>query len=146
MSASESKKVPGRVLGLDFGTKRIGLALSDDLRITVRPLHTWNRQAWNEDVAHIRGLVDAWDVTTIVVGVPYGLDGSITEATQRALGFIDRLGDALGCAIVPWDETLSSFEADRRMQDARVRNPKVHRDAFAAAVITEDFIGHGATT
>ncbi|MGF1510580.1 MAG: Holliday junction resolvase RuvX [Myxococcota bacterium] len=135
------REPPGPRLGIDFGTKRMGAAVSDLLG-TVRPLETRLRGRFDEDVRWIRDLVAKWDVLEVVVGLPLTEDGTETGATRRARRFVQDLRGALSVPVTEWDELLSSQEADRRMRRDGVKEPQKWRDAYAAAVILDDLLRH----
>ncbi len=128
----------GRLLGLDFGTKRLGLALAEEG--VVRPFEVWNRRDLDQDVAHLKEVIADYDIEELVIGVPVQLDGRRTPATERALVFAAELRVSLSIPVTEWDEALSSYEADHRMEEAGLskRDRKQRRDAYAAMVILED--------
>lgn len=119
----------GRLGAIDYGTKRVGLATSDALGITVKGLPTVVRTGPLEaDVAAVAAALAARDVTGLVVGLPLHADGQESEMSREARVFGDRVAAALGVKVVYVDETLTSWEAEqavkasgRRLRDARVR-------------------------
>ena len=106
----------------------------------MRPFEVWSRRDLEQDLAHIRSVIDDYAIEEIVLGIPTLLDGQETSATQRARAFADQLRSALDVPVTEWDEALSSFEADERMEEAGIptKDRKGRRDAFAAMVILED--------
>lgn len=133
----------GRVLAIDFGTKRIGLALSDELGWSARPLSVWQRRTLEEDLAHLRAVVAEHEVKTIVVGLPYHQDGRAGASAARATAFIDALREAVPhLPLHTLDETLTTFEAEDRMRSAGLSPAEAKRqvDAYAALVILEEFV------
>ncbi len=140
MSVEERR---GRILAIDFGTKRIGFALSDELGWSAAPLSVWRRATFEEDLEHVRALVSEHDVAELVVGLPYRMDGSEGTSAARAQVFIE----ALRGAFADWplhtpDETLTTFEAEERMRQLGLKpaEAKAQVDAFAALVILEEFL------
>ena len=141
-----------RVLGIDFGQRRIGLALSDATATLARPWKTVaageTPRASAELVANIVHAVragnepDAEDLDLIVVGVPKRLSGEDTDQSQPAREFVAALQKSSGMTVHAQDERLSSHEADRllalRERDWRRRKEKL--DAAAAAVILQDYL------
>jgi putative Holliday junction resolvase len=137
-----------RSLGVDFGARRIGLALSDPSGLLARPWRTLERR--EDDVAaaarlarEIRALAaDDEGLAAVVVGVPARLDGSPNEQTARVVAFAERLRKHVTMPVVLQDERLSSLEAESRLaaceQDWRKR--KARLDAAAAAVILQDYL------
>ena len=130
----------GRLLGIDPGTKRIGYALSDDMQWTVRPLEVWKRRSIEEDLAHVKALIEEHEVVAIVVGVPYSLEGRETESTLRAKEFIASLRGAVSIEIRERDEALTTWEAEEWMKAAGIPIDRKLVDAYAAAVILQEEI------
>lgn len=134
-------------MGIDVGTRRIGLAISDRTRTLARPLATIEIASASEGVqrvgAEARKLAAEDDsLTTIVVGVPVRLDGTPNDQTARVRDFIAALKQQITIPVVEADERLSSVEAESRLagrvKDWRERKKKL--DAAAAAVILQDFL------
>lgn len=126
------------VLGFDYGTKRIGVAIGNALTGTARPLEVL--KADPPDWERIAALVSEWQPGRLVVGLPLNMDGSESELSAAARRFANRLNGRLGLPVVLSDERLSSFEARGELMraDAR-RGPAV--DALAAAIILETWLG-----
>jgi len=138
-------------MGIDVGTRRIGLAISDRTRTLARPLTTIAIASADEGVRrvadHARALAAEDDsLTTIVVGLPTRLDGTPNDQTARVHEFIASLKQLTEIPIVAADERLSSVEAESRLagrfKDWRERRKKL--DAAAAAVILQDFLDQQA--
>jgi putative Holliday junction resolvase len=131
-------------LAIDYGRRRLGLALSDLLGITARPLATWERTNRRGDLARIRDLCRRHAVGRIVVGWPIRLDGTPGEMAREAARFAERLRKNLGGLPVELaDERLSSWEASQQVQETGGR--AAHRagkrlDDVAAAVILRDYL------
>src|SRR5262245_16989739 len=136
-----------RVLGVDVGERRIGLAISDRSRTLARPLTTLRianpRDAVDrvaETIASLRAEDDGLDA--VVVGMPVKLDGSASTATVRTVEFVEALRSRVPIDIVTEDERLTSHEAERRLalreRDWRKRKAKL--DAAAAAIILQDYL------
>lgn len=133
----------GRLLGIDFGTKRIGFALSDELGWSAEPLSVWRRVSLEDDLEHVRSLVAEHEISGIVVGLPYHMDGREGASLERARVFIDALAAAVPqLPLHQRDETLTTFEAEERMRRAGLTpaEAKAQVDAYAAAVILEEFL------
>jgi len=118
----------------------LGLALAE--AGVVRPFEVWKRRDEVQDFEHLRKVIEDYEIQAVVVGVPTQLDGRSTPATDRARDFAAKLRGHCEVPLWEWDEALSSFEADQRMEDAGIppRERKQRRDAFAAMVILEDFL------
>jgi len=136
-----------RVIGIDVGARRIGLAISDATRTLARPLEALavadDRDAVDRVAARIAELArDEDGVAGIVVGVPRRLDGSATDATARATAFVDALRARTGLPVATEDERLTSVEAESRLsareRDWKKRKAKI--DAAAAAIILQDYL------
>ena len=134
-------------MGIDVGTRRIGLAISDVTRTLARPLMTIDVADADEGVGRVadeaRRLAGEDDsLSTIVVGLPVRLDGSSNEQTSRVTAFVAALKGRTSIPVVTADERLSSFEAEsriaKRTKDWRERKKKL--DAAAAAVILQDYL------
>jgi putative pre-16S rRNA nuclease len=142
----------GRVLAVDVGTRRVGLAISDVSRTLARPLETIavtsEREAVDRVARRILELAAEDDgLAAIVVGMPARLDGSASPQTSRVAAFIQQLKARTALAVETEDERLSSREAESRLavreRDWRERKKKL--DAAAAAVFLQDYLdrGHG---
>ena len=137
----------GRVMALDVGTKTIGIALSDPLRMFAKPLRTLSRKGVQTDVMGLLGVIGEHSVDHVVVGLPYELDG--TEARSAKLA--RQIGEALserGHAITYIDERYSSVEAERFLIQAGVGATRRKQviDQAAACVILQSFLDHGDWT
>ena len=142
----------GAILAIDYGQKRLGLALSDEHGVTSRPFAIWTRTNRRRDLARLRELVRQQAVRRIVVGLPLHLDGTPSEMSEEAKGFAARVEKALGIRVETVDERLSSWEATRavaamkptassrrgRAQDPRRKKKTL--DDVAAAVILQDYL------
>jgi putative Holliday junction resolvase len=131
-----------RILGLDVGEKRIGLAISDPLGITAQGLGVLNRQDLATDLAQLLDLARKWRVQEIVVGLPRHLDGRLGGAAPEILELARSLGESLGVKVVTWDERLTTVEAERVLLQAdlsRRRRRKVV-DQVAAVLILQGYL------
>jgi putative Holliday junction resolvase len=133
-----------RCLGLDLGDKRIGLAISDELGITAQGLQTLERRNLKTDMAALQALVDAHGVTEIVVGMPRNMDGSYGERAAITERFIEVLEAACQLPCIPWDERLTSRQADRVLRSVQQhrRQPKSVRDRIAAQLILQSYMDY----
>jgi putative Holliday junction resolvase len=133
-----------RVMAIDYGTKAIGVAISDELRLTVRPLTTIRRrrQSRHQIIAQLKTLLEAHEATELVVGLPLRLDGEIGDAAQRVNAFIAELQKAIAIPIIAQDERLTSQAADELMRelgfDSKTRKEK--SDEYAAAIILREYL------
>ena len=137
----------GRIVGLDVGERRIGVAVSDPTGLLARPLTTLRTTGLDGDalhisVAEIRRLAAEDPLDAIVVGLPRRLDGSPNEMTPRIERFAQRLHERAGMAVILQDERLTSVEAESRLA-TREKNWRVRKeqlDAAAAAVILQEYL------
>lgn len=131
---------PGRLLGLDVGTKTIGLALSDTRRVIASPMETIRRgKRFAEDAARLAEIVRAQAVAGLVVGLPLGLDGRDTPRTQSVRAFVRNLVAVIELPIAFWDERLSTAAVERAMIAADVTRARRAEaiDRAAAAYILQ---------
>jgi putative Holliday junction resolvase len=136
-------EIMGRWLAVDFGHKRIGIAISDPTRSFVSPLTTLKaRRNAQHPVDEISRLVDREAVVGVVVGLPYNMDGSEGPQAAASRRFAERLRARLTVPVELFDERLSSFAADERLRAAGVRGKRRTelRDALAAQAILEAFL------
>jgi putative Holliday junction resolvase len=134
----------GRVLGIDAGERRIGLALSDELRMLARPLRVLHRDhGLAPALDDIQAIATAERVTQVVVGWPINADGSLGRQARRAAEFARTVERVVGLPVQLWDERLSTQEARARLRAqggrARVRS-RGEVDAVAAAVMLQDYL------
>ena len=136
----------GRVLAVDYGRKRLGLAISDPLGLTARPLATWTRANRRQDLARLRTLCREQEISRIVVGWPLQLGGASGEMASEAARFAERIHKDLGLPVELVDERLSSWEAEQAIAEASAEKPRSRNrkerslDEVAAAVILRDYL------
>jgi putative holliday junction resolvase len=135
----------GRVLALDYGRKRIGLALSDELALTSQPAGALTRKNRREDVTHLRAFIRKNNVRHIVIGIPLHLDGSQSEMSVEVHRFAERLRKNLGLPVDLVDERLTSWQAvnDPALSGGkkkRATKSSGDRDAIAAAIILQEYL------
>ena len=135
----------GRLMGLDPGERRVGVALSDELGLLASPLCILERRSWAADVAALAALVRTHDVAEVVVGHPKTLRGEIGPQARRAERFASELGRAVDVPVRLWDERYSTAEANELLARARKRpagrgRAPVRVDSVAAAVILQGFL------
>lgn len=132
----------GRWMGLDVGSRRIGVALSDPLRITARPLEVFERTTLDADLLQVRKLIEEHQVVRLVVGVPRRLDGSESAATALVEAFVAQLIERAGVPVIRAEERLSSKEAEHLMAELDIppSRRRERRDAFAAALILKWYL------
>jgi putative pre-16S rRNA nuclease len=141
----------GVILAIDYGRRRLGLALSDQNGVTSRPFATWTRINRRRDFARLRDLVRQQGVRRIVVGMPVHLDGTPSEMSEEARRFAARVEAVLRVPVAMMDERLSSWEAGQTLAatnpPSRREKPKSSAgrrrrtlDDVAAAIILRDYL------
>ena len=131
-----------RTAALDVGDARIGVAISDELGLTVRGLGTVTRSGGIRDLEAVARLLAPWEPARIVVGLPLGMDGSEGRQAVRTRAFADRLAAHLGLPVALWDERLTRVAAEERLRARGVRGPRRRTlvDQEAASVILESWL------
>lgn len=129
-----------RTLGIDFGERRIGLAISDEEGRVAVPLETFERRDDRRAVGRIRAIVRREGVGSLVVGEPVNVDGTRGAAAERVRRFAERLGRESGLPVEMVDESLTSVEARRRLTAAGVdlRRHRERIDSTAAQILLEE--------
>lgn len=133
---------PGRLLALDLGARRVGLAVSDELRITVRPLPTLQRTNWKRFVRDVSALCQRFDARGLIVGLPLRLDGMEGDAAREAKRVAHNLELSLGIPVYLQDERLTTHAAIQNLRAAGVPEKLIPEqvDSEAATIILRDFI------
>ena len=131
-----------RILALDVGTKRIGLAVSDPLGLTAQGLGVLERQDWDRDLARLLEIARPYQVQEVLVGLPRHMDGRLGEQAEEILALARALGEALGARVATWDERLSTVEAERLLIQADMSRRKRRRvvDQVAASLILQAYL------
>jgi putative Holliday junction resolvase len=142
LQRSSETNTPGRVLAIDLGERRMGLAWSDPLRLTAQGLPTIERRNRREDMNYLESLARKNNVTEIVVGDPINMDGTVGPQSVAATEFAVKLEKHLEIKVRLWDERLTSVEANRVLRDSGMR-PKERAgsvDQVAAVLLLESFL------
>jgi putative Holliday junction resolvase len=136
------KSIPGRILAIDFGSKRIGLAVSDALGITAQGLPTLERVRREDDLRRIQELVEEYSAERVIVGNPLGHGGGETAMSRRAAKFAEDLRRRLSCPVELRDERLTSVEANRRLRESGLSLGKRQRavDRVAATLLLQSYL------
>ena len=149
MGASGSNALerrPGRILGLDVGSKRIGLAVSDPLGITAQGLETLERRNKRLDFEALAKLAKAYEVVEIVVGLPLRMSGEEGTQAEKMRHFAHELGERLGLPVHLWDERLTSVEANRLLRETEMSIQRRGHvvDRMAAVLILQSWMEYRA--
>ena len=141
-----------RVLGLDYGTKTVGVAVSDPLEITAQPLETIERKSagkLRQTLARIEAIIEEYGAASqqekiekIVLGYPKNMNNTEGDRCEATVSFKNDLERRTGLEVVLWDERLTTVEAERILMDSGVRreNRKMYIDKMAAAVILQNYL------
>jgi putative Holliday junction resolvase len=129
-----------RILAVDYGRTRIGLALSDELGLTAQPLETISRVNRRRDMGRLREVCRTRGVTHIIVGHPLHMTGEVGEMAQEAARFAARLETETGVGVELVDERLTSWEAKQTVAETRVRRKRKTIDDVAAAILLRDYL------
>ena len=134
-----------RILGLDYGSKTVGVAVSDPLGLTAQKVETiWRKQEnkLRRTLARIEELIAEYEVEKIVLGFPKNMNNTVGERAEKALEFGEMLKKRTGLEVIMWDERLTTVEADRILIEAGVRreNRKQYLDGIAAVFILQGYL------
>jgi putative holliday junction resolvase len=133
---------PGRVLALDYGTKRVGVAMSDPLRILASGVGTWPNDG--ELLRRIAQFVSDEVVTLLVVGMPYAPDGGKGAKAREVEAFMERLRGVVDVPLATWDESHTSVEAHRAFREGgmkkKQRRDRASVDTMAARILLQQFL------
>ncbi len=130
-----------RCMGLDYGDKTIGVAVSDEFRWTAQGLETIRRKSPDQDLDRLREIIKQYEVTEIVVGLPKNMNGTIGPRGEICKEYADLLKETLHLPVHLWDERLTTVAAQRTLIEADVSRKKRKQviDKMAAAIILQGF-------
>lgn len=133
------------VLGLDFGSKTVGVAVSDGLGLTAQGVEIIRRTSENKlrrTLARIEELICEYQVGTIVLGLPKNMNNTLGDRAEKSLAFKEMLEKRTGLPVVMWDERLTTVEANRTLMEGNVRreNRKLYVDKLAAVYILQGYL------
>ena len=136
-----------RILGLDFGSRTVGVAVSDGLLLTAQGVETIERKDENklrQTAARIEALVKEYEVTTIVMGLPKNMNNTEGERVEKTKAFGEMLERRTGLPVVYWDERLTTIAAEQVLMESGVRreNRKAVIDKIAACFILQGYLDH----
>mgnify|MGYP002592068043 FL=1 len=138
-----------RILGLDYGSKTVGVAISDPLGITAQGVETiWRKQEnhLRQTLARIEELISEYQVERIVLGYPKNMNNTIGERAQKSLEFKEMLERRTGLPVIMWDERLTTMAADRTLEETGVHKEdrKQYLDQVAAVFILQGYLDAAA--
>ena len=139
-----------RIMGLDYGSKTVGVALSDELGITAQPIMTIERKSENKlrkTLAKIEELIDAYKVSFVVLGYPKNMNNSEGQRVEATMEFKEHIERRTGLEVKLWDERLTTIESERILMEAGVRREhrKDYIDKMAAAIILQSYMDANAS-
>ncbi len=134
-----------RIMGLDYGAKTVGVAMSDEMLMTAQPLETITRERetkLRKTYARLEELMEEYQVDRVVVGLPKKMNNEEGERCEMTREFAKRLEERTGLDVVFWDERLTTKAADKVLDEANVRKDqrKAHIDKIAASIILENYL------
>ena len=136
-----------RIIGLDYGTKTVGVAVSDALGLTAQGVETITRKEENklrQTLARIEAIIEEYEVTKIVVGLPKNMNNTIGDRAEKTGAFADMLRRRTGLSVVLWDERMSTVASERVLMEGNVRREdrKTYIDKMAAAFILQGYLDY----
>jgi putative holliday junction resolvase len=148
ITAVAHEGTPGRILALDLGARRIGLAVSDPLGVTAQGLATLHRKNKRADFQHLSETLRQYDVREIVVGLPLPLSGTPGTQAEKAHAFADDLRRQFSLPVHLWDERLTSAQANRVLRETEmsIRRRGQVVDQMSAVLILQSFLDHRHST
>ena len=134
-----------RIMGLDFGSKTVGVAISDPLFITAQGIEIIRRRDENhlrQTLSRIEALIEEYEVTEIVLGLPKNMNNTMGVRAELSLDFKEKLERRTGLPVTMWDERLTTVAADKAMMEAEIRreNRKEYVDMIAAVFILQGYL------
>ena len=131
-----------RILGLDVGDKRIGIAVSDELRLTAQPVMTLERQSLEKDCEALNEIIQKYQISKIVVGIPRSLSMKITHQTQKVLDLVEIFKQKWSLPIEEWNEWYSTQSARNVLIEANMSRKKRKQviDKLAAVLILQGYL------
>ena len=132
----------GRLLALDLGAKRVGVAVTDELHITVSALAYIERRSWKDLLRRVSGIIESYDARGLIIGLPLNLDGSFGPAAEETARIAENFTKSLTVPVFLQDERLTSLAAESDLKSQGVAASDIEKlvDSQAAAIILRDFV------
>jgi len=133
-------------MGLDIGSHTIGVAISDELKVTAQGLKTIRRKSMEEDLNEISNLISEFKIDKIVVGLPKNMDGTLGKQAKMVFQWIKNLKEKINLPVVTWDERLTTIEASKVLLQADLSRQKRKRviDKISAILILQGYLNQEA--
>ncbi len=131
-----------RLIGLDFGSKTIGVAVSDALGVSAHPVGEIRRTSAARDLDAVAGYVEEYEARGVVIGLPRNMNGTLGPAAEKVLAFVERLRSRLDVSVETWDERLTTAEAERVLIEADLSRKRRREviDRMAAVLILQGYL------
>jgi len=131
-----------RIVALDYGEKRIGIALSDPLRIIAKPFAVWENIGFDDITSKLQGMIKEYQIGEIIVGIPLSVDGEITAKTAETMRFLHALKKVMAIPVSGWDERYSTSEAHEQLKSMGLSWMEARQkvDAVAAGIILKSYL------
>jgi len=131
-----------RIMGLDFGTKRIGVAISDPECSMAHPLETVQVRNDGAHMEHLKAIAHEYDISKVVIGLPYNMDGSIGPSGEKVIAWSEQIKNKLGLPVIFWDERLTTSQAHEFLMGLNIKGKKRKHivDKIAAGIILKDYL------
>ncbi len=131
-----------RILGLDVGSKTIGMAVSDELELIAHTLSTLQRKGMERDLRELAAVIEVQEVGEVVVGLPKNMNGSLGPSAQMVLELVEALKRAVDLPVFTWDERLSTVAAEKVLLEADMSRKKRKKviDQVAAVLILQGYL------
>ncbi len=134
-----------RAIGLDFGSKTVGVAISDPLGLTAQGIEIIRRTSENKlrrTIARIEALIQEYKAEVIVLGLPKNMNNTLGDRAEKSLAFQEMLKKRTGLPVIMWDERLTTVEANRTLMEGNIRreNRKQYIDQLAAVLILQGYL------
>ncbi len=133
-----------RYLGIDFGTKRLGLAVSDELGIIAGKYGTIERKGTKTDVERLKGIIEQEKIQKVIIGYPKNMDGSSGDTARKVEDFVSNIKRQINIPIETWDERLSSVSAEKLLIQGEVKRRKRKKviDQLSAVIILQNYLDY----
>lgn len=131
-----------RIMGLDVGTKTIGVAVSDPMGLIAQGIKVIRRHTWAEDITELKQVVEDYRVEEILIGLPRRTTGALGPEAEKIQAEGDKIGEALGLPVIYWDEWFSTVSAEQILLEADVSRKRRRQviDGIAAAIILQNYL------
>ena len=129
-----------RILGIDYGNRRVGIAISDELQLTAQPHKLLIRENDENLISDIKEIIHSHNIEKIVIGLPVLLDGSHSSQTKKTRKFISRIRQSSDLPIEKWEEWLSTIEAGKILTGTSINKKKENIDIISAQLILQSYL------